>query len=452
MKLDVRFLVPGPGDRSILLDSDGGLPQQPLEGDEEVATVVPVDAFLRDIWSFAAAVLETHPKWKDVPEGEPIPTLVLTEPAAEDWTPPTGLAFGPIPADPGEIPSALRPRAEELLAELGGGAPPPPLRPRWARRGWRDRASAWMRSAAAAAGAPLTGEPRPFFLRGISALLRAPTSGPDLFLKAVFPPFHAEPVLTRMLAERFPKAVPRVVAIEPDEGWLVVEDIGAAWIGDLPEADRPAGLRRGAETVVGIQRAFSTDGAAITSLLEAGAPHRPLATLGADVEAAIGPSGMAVEGGLEPDRAARVLGAVKESIAAVARIGLPDTVVHGDFHSGNAAIVGDGVVIIDWSDAAIGNPAVDFITWIAWSEGRAAEIDAATEAWIGAWSTVVDGDALRAQIDDVLIVGAAYQLVSYDGIRRALEPATQYTMIGGGSHFLKELERILDERAAAAKR
>jgi len=52
--------------------------------------------------------------------------------------------------------------------------------------------------------------------------------------------------------------------------------------------------------------------------------------------------------------------------------------------------------------------------------------------------------------DDVVIVGAAYQLVSYDGIRRALEPATQYTMIGGGAHFLKELEAILDRRAAAA--
>jgi len=64
--------------------------------------------------------------------------------------------------------------------------------------------------------------------------------GPDLFLKAVFPPFHAEPVLTRLLAERFPETVPTVVAVEPDEGWLIVEDIGSAWVGDVPEADRPA--------------------------------------------------------------------------------------------------------------------------------------------------------------------------------------------------------------------
>jgi hypothetical protein len=451
VKLDVRLIVPGPGDRTVLRDG-GALPAAGVEGDDAVAAIIPVDAFLRDTWAFTAAVLETHPKWKDVPEGDPIPTLVLTEPAAADWRPPAGGRFGPIPAGPGEIAVPLRARAGELLAELRAGAPPPPLRPRWARRGWRDRASAWMRSAAAAAGCPLTGEPRPFFLRGISALLRAPTAGPDLFLKAVFPPFHAEPVLTTMLAERFPTAVPRVLAMEPEEGWLIVEDIGTAWIGDLPEAERPAGLRRGAETLVGIQRAFSTDGAAIASLLAAGAPHRPLATLAAEVEAAIGPTGAAVERGLDPERARRVLGAVRESVAAVTRIGLPESVVHGDFHTGNAAIVGDRVVIIDWSDAAIGNPAVDVITWIAWSEGRQAEIGAAIDAWVGAWSPVVDRDALRAVIDDVLIVGAAYQLVSYDGIRRALEPATQYTMIGGGAHFLKELERILDERAAAAPR
>ena len=47
-------------------------------------------------------------------------------------------------------------------------------------------------------------------------------------------------------------------------------------------------------------------------------------------------------------------------------------------------------------------------------------------------------------------MGAAYQIVSYDGIRRNLEPATRYTMTGGGDHFLKELEKILDRRQAQA--
>jgi hypothetical protein len=90
------------------------------------------------------------------------------------------------------------------------------------------------------------------------------------------------------------------------------------------------------------------------------------------------------------------------------------------------------------------------VTWIAWSKDRPHEIEAATDARIGAWGGSVDGEALRARVDDVIIVGAAYQLVSYDGIRRALEPATRYTMTGGGTHFLKELEAILDRRVGIA--
>jgi hypothetical protein len=451
VKLDLWFLVPGPSDGTILLDARGGLPTVQVDGTEKEAAVIAVATFLQDAWGLGAPVLETHPKWKEVAEGEPIPTLVLTEPAPADWTPPFGLAFAPVPATPGDVPWPVRPRADELLDELRRNTPPPELRPRWMRRGWFDRASTWMRAATTDARRPLTGDPRPYFLRGISALLRAPTDGPDLFLKAVFPVFHAEPVLTRLLAERFPGAVPTVVAVEPDEGWLIVEDIGSAWVGEVPEADRPAALGRGARALVAIQRAMAPDGGALRSLLDAGAPHRPLADLVTSVAAAIGPDGFGVGGGgIEAERAGRVTEAVAAAVACVESAGLPETVVHGDFHSGNAAIIDDRIVIIDWSDAAISNPAIDLVTWIAWSGDRQAEIDAATDAWIDAWSDAVDGDALRAVTDDVLIVGAAYQIVSYDGIRRNLEPATRYTMTGGGDHFLKTLEAVVDRRAARA--
>jgi hypothetical protein len=446
VKLDVAFLVPGPAEGTLLLAADRSLPVAQLDGEEKEAAVIPIRGFLRGTWGLTVQILETHPKWKEVAEGEPIPTLVLTEPAAPDWTPPSGLAFGAIPATAPELAWPIRPRADELLAELRAGSPPPELRPRWARRGWFDRAATWMRAAAADAGSPLTGDPSPFFLRGISALLRAPTDGRDLFLKAVFPPFHAEPVLTRLLAERFPQSVPPVIAIEPEEGWLLVEDIGSAWVGDVPEPDRPAALGRGAAALVTIQRELAPDAGSIRTLLDAGAPHRTLAELTASVAAAIGPCGFGVGDPLEPQRARRVADAVDAAVARVEAVGLPESVVHGDFHSGNAALVDDRIVIIDWSDAAISSPAIDLVTWIAWSGDNRVEIDAATEAWIGAWSDTVDGDALRTVVDDVLIVGAAYQIVSYDGIRRNLEPATRYTMTGGGDYFLKALERILDAR------
>ena len=111
MKLDSRFLVPGPTAGTILLAPDGSLPAAQLEGDEQEAAVVPVTTFLREAWRLGSPVLETHPKWKDAGEGEPIPTLVLTEPASVEWSPPSGLAFAPFPSVAlGGLPAPLRPR------------------------------------------------------------------------------------------------------------------------------------------------------------------------------------------------------------------------------------------------------------------------------------------------------------------------------------------------------
>jgi Predicted aminoglycoside phosphotransferase len=46
--------------------------------------------------------------------------------------------------------------------------------------------------------------------------------------------------------------------------------------------------------------------------------------------------------------------------SAILRGGEPETIVHGDFHPGNALIAEDGhAVILDWSDACIGHPSFD---------------------------------------------------------------------------------------------
>jgi hypothetical protein len=450
VKLDLRLIVPGPAAGTVLRDASGALPRATVDGDEDEAAIVAVDELLRGgDWRLDAAVLETHPRWSDVPDREPIPTLVTTEAAPDGWQPPTGLAFASIPTVLDDLPAAIRPRAAELLGELRTGAEPPALRPRWARPGWRARAIAWMRRAAADAGRPLTGEPRPFYLRGISALLRAPTDGPDLFLKAVFPVFHAEPVITRVLAERLPDDVPPVLAIEPDEGWLLLEDIGSSWVLELPEADRPAALREGARTLVEIQRTIAARPDDRAALKAAGSLRRPLAGIPAAFVDAVAIDGFGT-GGVPVSDADRVaaIARVRDAVDRLADLGLPESLVHGDFHSGNAARVGGGrIVIIDWSDAAIGNPLVDLVTWISWSGDRRDEVEAATEGWVEAWSPIVPAARLREGLDDILVAGAAYQVISYDGIGRGLEPATRYTMTGGGDHFLQ----IILERTASAE-
>lgn len=438
MKLDLRFIIPGPNRTSVLLDPDGRLPASPVDGDQDEATVVAATACLRGVFGFAAPILETHPRWKGVPEGDPIPVLVMTEPAALGWTPPAGLAFGAVPPVAPDLPDLLSPRAAELLDELRTGAQPPALRPRWSRPGWQARASGWMIAAAAAARRPLVEEPAPFYLRGISALLHGRTAGRDLFLKAVFPPFHAEPAITRLLAERFPGSVPVVVAVEPDEGWLLVEDVAAPLIGEKPAADRRLGLDAGARALVALQRAAARD---VRPFAEAGCPRRHLAELPDALAGALGPEAVVVDASWSPQRRAGIVDVTRAAAERVARLGFPTTVVHGDFHPGNVTLAGGRATIIDWSDTAISDPSIDLVTWLSWSRDRPDDERVATDAWIDAWSADTDPATVRAAIDAILVVGAAYQVVSYDGILRGLEPATRYTMADGARSFLEKVER-----------
>ena len=223
----------------------------------------------------ATPVLETHPRWDGVPDGEPIPTLVLTEPAPTGWTPPPGLAFGADPGDP-RRPRRRRsgPGPPSCSTSSGPATPPPVLRPRWARPGWRAGRRTGCDAAAADAGRPLTGEPRPFFLRGISALLRAPTDGGDVFLKAVFPTFHAEPVITKLLADRFPATCRACSRSSRTRAGSWSRTSARAGSG---ACRRPTGRRRwrpGARTLIEIQRTMADRPDDLADLLAAGAPHR----------------------------------------------------------------------------------------------------------------------------------------------------------------------------------
>jgi hypothetical protein len=441
VKLDLRFIVPGHVAGTILMADGGLLPATMTEGDGDEATVVAATAYLRDVTGLRAPVLETHPRWPDVEKGEPIPTLALTETAPSGWLPPPGTAFEPIPTALDGVPATLVPRAEELLAELRTGAPPPALRPRWARPGWHARASGWMTAAAAEAGKPLIGEPAPFYLRGISALLRGETATGAVFLKAVFPPFHAEPVVTRLLADRAPASMPVVLAIEADEGWLLVEDLAATLVGELPANRRPGALAAGARAIAELQRSVAGD---LEAFAAAGCPLRRLAGMPEQLAAALGPNGTAIaDETVTTERRERAVAATRRAVERVTGLGFATSVVHGDFHAGNAFLVGDRIVIIDWSDAAIGNPLVDLVTWLSWSRDEPDQQRVATDAWIDAWAGSTDSTAVREAIDDILLAGSAYQVISYDGILRGLEPATRYTIADGAIEYLQRLEALI---------
>ena len=69
--------------------------------------------------------------------------------------------------------------------------------------------------------------------------------------------------------------------------------------------------------------------------------------------------------------------------------GLPDTIVHGDFHPGNWRSDGRPPAIVDWADAHLGNPVLDGLRCRDFlPPGKR---PAAARAWISTWAAHIPG-------------------------------------------------------------
>ncbi len=122
-------------------------------------------------------------------------------------------------------------------------------------------------------------------------------------------------------------------------------------------------------------------------------------------------------------------GRLANRLDALEATGLPPTVVHGDLHTGNYVVSPDGVLLFDWTDAALGHPVLDAVL-LARSAGRAdPELEQATlEAYAEVWQAArpdVDIDTALALAQEVNL---AYQAVSYDALVRAQEDKSQWEM------------------------
>src|SRR6202023_1001089 len=83
-------------------------------------------------------------------------------------------------------------------------------------------------------------------------------------------------------------------------------------------------------------------------------------------------------------RAARSL---QDRWEMLAGCGLPDTVVHGDFHPVNWRSDGGVAVVLDFADAHLGNPVLDGLRAIGFLPPGLRPVAAA--AWTAAWTAAV---------------------------------------------------------------
>jgi Phosphotransferase enzyme family len=310
------------------------------------------------------------------------------------------------------------------------------LRPQWSRPGWLAEAAQWMRTHMTAAGYVDPEAPRIHQLWGISVVLSAASPTGRAFLKCSGDRFRHESRVTQALADRSPGYLPDVLAIEPDRGWMLMGDLDAPLLGDQPDSAWALGL----DALAALQQMWLGRS---DELLAAGAEPRPLSQLAEWVR------GTALDAGLMGRFAPEVHDAWLAAAPAMAdacltldRIGPGPSLVHGDFHPWNVAAGHAGTRIFDWTDAAVGHPFLDLVTYIM-RTGDPARRGQLLQRYLGLWSRHLSSHDLQAAGQLALVVGALYQAYNYWELIPTVMPEDLAQLRDGDVQWLRRaLDRL----------
>jgi hypothetical protein len=282
-----------------------------------------------------------------------------------------------------------------------------PLRQDWARPGGPATLLRWADERLAERGIHLTGRAEQMRSWNLSAIWRLPTTAGRVWLKAVPSFFAHEGAVIDWVG---PKVAPRLHGHA--RGRVLMADIG----GEPNHATRGPALEPMVELLTDLQARCVPR---TEELLALGVPDRRLAAMRPRVEAVVD----AHASSLEPaDRLVleQLVGDLPGRLAEVASCGVPDTLVHGDFHPGNVGGTPDRYVILDWGDSFVGHPLVDELAFTQRLER--ADREAARGWFLGAWQRIAPASEphhAAALLRPVLPLLAA---VMYDGFCAGIEP------------------------------
>ena len=269
---------------------------------------------------------------------------------------------------------------------------------------------AWARARLAERGLRPTTPPTQVRTWNLSSLWRVPVEGQTVWLKVV-PHFfaHEGALLSLMAGAQVP------VLLGHDGGRILLAEIAGE---DLYDAELPRLLPM-VDLLVDLQRRW---GDRVDELLALGLPDWRAPALSAAIADVIERTrgDIAAE-----DRAVLddFVHRLPDRFDDIAVCGLPDTLVHGDFHPGNFRGDGRALTLLDWGDSGVGHPLLDqaaFLDPIA-----SVHVGAVRTHWLQQWSAAVPGsDPARASLL-LAPIAAARQAVIYRNFLDNIEPSEQ---------------------------
>jgi hypothetical protein len=282
-----------------------------------------------------------------------------------------------------------------------------PGRASYARPGGPQADLAWAESVLDARGLPRDGEPVQVRTWNLSSIWRVPTGRGWAWLKVVPAFFGHEGGLLRRLD---PSVAPPVIGVD---GCRVL-------MADVPGQDqyRATGepLLEMMRMLVGLQQDWA---GRLPELAALGVNDRRPPMAVALVAAVLQRHADRLETQVV-SRLRDLVDALPERLAEVADCGVPDSLVHGDFHPGNVRGRPGRFTVLDWSDAVVGNPILDLLRFRDWlAEADRPAVQSACSRWWRDAAPGCDPDRTAALLRPVApLLGA----VTYQRFLDLIEP------------------------------
>jgi Phosphotransferase enzyme family len=271
-------------------------------------------------------------------------------------------------------------------------------------------AEEWIRKHVEPAGAIETTHDRPW-----ATVMRVPVEGGVTWFKACAPVQAFEPRLTAGLYARWPDRVTEVLAIDEPRGWMLLGDAGIAVgeRGNPPEAWLEA-LPLYAE-LQKLETAHALDH------VGHGVPDLRTAVLPAGYERLLASELPLARGDVSRlrDYAPRFT----ELCAALAELGIQESVQHDDLHMANLYSDGGKLRVVDWGDSSIAHPFFSLVVTFRFLEefNHLAPDDSwflrMRDAYLEPW-----GRGLEETFEIAIRVGSFAHAIAWTRQRAALPP------------------------------
>ena len=251
----------------------------------------------------------------------------------------------------------------------------------------------------------------------------------------------------QVIAEHCPKLLPSPLAIEPELGWVLMQDYGSEMLHECPDITRwEEALRLFSQSQVEqVER--------VHQWLTLNIPDRRLGRMVEMIDPLIASCSQMLTGGANGLSEAdlgdlRSLSMpLKLMCARLAQFDVPNTLVHGDL-GGNIIIGESGYTFFDWTDVCVSHPFFDMATISAayFDESILKDNqDADTrlrDAYLEPWTARIPMERLVEAFEISRPLGALHQAMSYMWILTNISADARPELEGGLLHWIRQLLRL----------